>query len=82
MFADVMDHFGDRVVSVQGYWRYGDNLGAFNEAVASGLSLGTAARGTWTGQRAAEFGFTRVKVVQADEGVDGFRVVSAVFRRG
>ncbi|MEV6738566.1 hypothetical protein AB0N14_17205 [Streptomyces sp. NPDC051104] len=81
MFADVMDHFGDRAKSIQGYWRYGDNLGHFNEAVANGESLRTAARGTWTGQRAAEFGFTRVKIVQADEGVDGFKVVSALFRR-
>ncbi|MBS2965233.1 hypothetical protein KGA66_19445 [Actinocrinis puniceicyclus] len=81
MFADVMQHFGDRVNSITGYWRYGDNLGAFNDAVANGESLGSAARGTWTGQRAGEYGFTRVKVVQADEGVDGFSVVSALFRR-
>jgi RHS repeat-associated protein len=80
MFADVMDHFGDRVKSITGYWRYGDNLGAFNDAVANGESLGSAARGTWTGQRAAEHGFSRVKIVQADEGVDGFNVVSALFR--
>ncbi len=36
MFADVMDHFGDRVKSIAGYWRYGDDLGAFNDAVANG----------------------------------------------
>ena len=65
----------------QGYWKYGDNLGAFNDAVANGDSLGSAARSTWTGQRAAEYGFTRVKVIQADEGADGFTTVSAIFRR-
>ncbi|SBT89725.1 intein C-terminal splicing region/RHS repeat-associated core domain-containing protein [Streptomyces sp. DI166] len=81
MFADVMEHFGDRVQSIQGYWRYGDNLGAFNKAVAEGMSMRAAARDTWTGKRAAEFGFTRVKILQADEGVDGFTVVSALFRR-
>ena len=51
MVADVTDHFGDRVQSIQGYWKYGDNLGAFNDAVANGESLGSAARGTWTGQK-------------------------------
>lgn len=81
MFADVMDHFGDRVKSIQGYWKYGDNLGAFNDAVANGKSLGSAAKGTWTGRRAAEYGFARVKVIQADEGLDGFTAVSAIFRR-
>lgn len=76
-----MDHLGDRVNSIQGCWRYGDNLDAFNEAVANGEGLRTVARGKWTGRRAAEFGFSRVKMVEAEEGVDGFNVVSALFRR-
>jgi RHS repeat-associated protein len=82
MFADVMDYFGDRVKSITGNWRYGDNLKAFNDAVANGESFGNAARTTWTAQRAAEYGFTRVKVTETDEGANGYSFVSSLFRPG
>lgn len=81
MFDHVMEHFGDRVKSIQGYWVYGDNLAAFNKAVREGQSLGSAARGTWTARQAARYGFDRVKVLVAEEGLDGFTKVSALFRR-
>ena len=81
MFDRVMEHFGDRVNGVQGYWVYGDNLAAFNAAVRGGDPLRSAARGTWTGRQAARYGFTRVKILVADENLDGFTRVSAMFRR-
>ncbi|MCW3844736.1 HINT domain-containing protein [Micromonospora yasonensis] len=81
MFDRVMAHFGDRVNGIQGYWVYGDNLAAFNAAVRNGDPLRSAARGTWTGRQAARYGFTRVKILIADENLDGFTKVSAMFRR-
>lgn len=82
MFQMVMGHFGDRIKIIQGNWSYGDNLAAFNKLVADGTPLKTAARATWTGQRAAEYGFTSVRIsrqIPRTEG--GYSAVSADFRR-
>ncbi|WP_433064879.1 hypothetical protein [Dactylosporangium sp. CS-033363] len=81
MFDRVMEHFGGRVEVIRGYWVYGDNLAAFSAAMRDGGTLREAARGTWTGRQAARHGFTRVKVPIADEGVNGYTKVSALFRR-
>ncbi|MER6353975.1 ricin-type beta-trefoil lectin domain protein [Streptomyces sp. NPDC001634] len=82
MFGMVMDHFGDGVKSIEGNWSYGDNLAAFNRLVTGGTPLKTAARGTWTGQRAAEYGFTSVRITRAIPSMDdGYDRVSALFSR-
>ncbi|MFD8081800.1 RHS repeat-associated core domain-containing protein [Kitasatospora sp. NPDC059722] len=82
MFGMVMDHFGDRVQSIEGNWSYGDNLKAFNSLVAGGTPLKSAARSTWTGQRAAEYGFTSARITRAIPSLDGdYAAVSAQFWR-
>ncbi|MFJ9349411.1 hypothetical protein [Streptomyces sp. NPDC101237] len=82
MFGMVMDHFGDGVKSIEGNSSYGDNLAAFNQLVTGGTPLKTAASGTWTGQRAAEYGFTRVRITRAIPSMDdGYDRVSALFSR-
>lgn len=81
MLANVMEHFGDRVQSIQGYWVYGDNLAGFNKAVRAGQSLESAAAGTWTGRQAARYGFNNVTILVADAGESGFTRVSALFTR-
>ncbi|MEV7340324.1 hypothetical protein [Streptomyces sp. NPDC093544] len=72
MFGMVMDHFGDGVKRIEGNWPYGDNLAAFNRSATGGTPLKTAARGTWTGQRAAEYGFTSGRITRA---IPSLRVV-------
>ncbi|GAA2135578.1 hypothetical protein GCM10009760_14270 [Kitasatospora kazusensis] len=82
MFQMVMEHFGDRVEMIQGNWSYGDNLAAFNKLIAEGMPEKTAARATWTGLRAADYGFTSVRISRAVPAADGgYAAVSADFRR-
>jgi hypothetical protein len=56
-------HFGDRVKAIEGHWQYGDNLTAFNAAVAAGVPPKQAAMQTWSGKVAADFRFYRVQIV-------------------
>lgn len=60
MFDAVMMHFGDRVRSIEGYWAWGDNLHKVNRLVADGVPLHDAVGQTWTADRAAAYGFTRI----------------------
>ncbi|MER5635621.1 Hint domain-containing protein [Kitasatospora sp. NPDC002227] len=82
MFQMVMDHFGDKVEIIQGNWSYGDNLAAFNKLIAEGMPEKTAARATWTGQRAADYGYTSVRISRAEPAAEGgYARVSADFRK-
>ena len=82
MFQMVMEHFGSRVDVIEGNWSYGDNLAEFNKLVADGTPLKTAARATWTGKRAADYGFTSVRITRGIPATDGgYSAVSAQFRR-
>lgn len=45
---------------IKGTWTFGDNLAEFNRLTGAGMSAEEAALKTWTGQRAAEAGFTKV----------------------
>jgi hypothetical protein len=69
LFKEMIDHFGDTAKGVVGSWTYGDNLAAFNQLTAQGLSLEEAATKTWTGTQAARNGFTKVEVTA--EGTPG-----------
>ena len=80
-FDLIMRHFGGSATSVRGAWAYGTNLEKFNMLVREGKSVQDAARGTWTGEQAARFGFTQV-TVRAIEGPQGMHTaVSVLFHR-
>jgi large repetitive protein len=70
---------GIAVNGVRGYWIDGTNSTnymGYRSALKSGLTPHAAALQTWTGQRAAEFGFTHVSAV-----VDNGRTIMAWFVR-
>lgn len=57
--AMTMDHYGLKNVSrIDFSWNYGTNRAAFEKMVAEGVPELEAATKTWTGQRAADYGFT------------------------
>ncbi len=62
LFKRVINHFENDVSAINGKWEYGDNLKRFNE-LSLNMSPEEAAKLTWTGERAQEYGFTKVKVV-------------------
>lgn len=69
-FEVVMNHFGPRVRAIAGNWDRTSgrttNLDQFNRATAAGVAPDAAAEFTWTGLRAAEYGFDKVTVISAD----------------
>src|SRR4051812_13076647 len=73
LFDRMMEHFGDRVVAIQGNWTYGDNLAAVNRLTGSGVSLESAAVQAPTGRYAAAHGIGRATVIAA-AGVAGAHV--------
>jgi len=79
MFLDMMKHFGSNVKGIKGAWYYGDNLAAINRLTAKGRSLADAALDTWTGRRAAEQGFTSVRVIKSDGSAGAYKSVEVVF---
>ncbi|MFD3511059.1 hypothetical protein [Nocardia sp. NPDC058666] len=82
LFDEMMEHFGDRVKSVQGNWFYGDNLAAFNRAIENGATESQAAKASWTAAQAARYGFTRVRLVDSQLSLDGaYMSVNVLFRR-
>jgi hypothetical protein len=66
MFDQMMRHFGLSVAEVQGFWigPLSDNLKEVNSLTAAGIPLEAAAARTWTGKRAADWGYTQPQVVK------------------
>jgi hypothetical protein len=67
-FAALMAHFGAaNVNTIQARWSAGidldTNINQFNDATRRGLKDNDAAKYTWTGQRAKDYGFTNAKVI-------------------
>ncbi|WP_257980834.1 putative T7SS-secreted protein [Streptomyces sp. CB02959] len=90
MFNNAMDHFGDKVRGVKGYWQNGgtlrDNLDSFNRAARAGVpgdfsALEQAARETFTGKMAGRRGFTEVEFVELRGMHGNYSHVGVVFRR-
>src|SRR5258708_416053 len=77
MFDLMMRAFGPVVQAIGGTWRKGfqghpsTNIDEVNRLTAAGASLEEAVGHTWTATRAARWGFTRVRLVSAPEGVPG-----------
>ncbi|MDR3676856.1 MAG: DUF4157 domain-containing protein [Acidobacteriota bacterium] len=64
-FKKIVDYFGlAKIRSIKGSWSFGDNLSAFNEAIADKATPEAAAAGTWTGKQAKDVGFTAVHVTR------------------
>jgi len=65
MFDQMMGHFGSSVTAVQGFWTgpLSDNLNEVNKLTAVGMTLEAAAKGMWTGRRAADWGYSQVQVL-------------------
>ena len=61
-FRKIVAHFARRFHSISVSWTYGDDLAAFNRAIAAGAAPEEAALRTWTGQQAAAAGYSRVQV--------------------
>lgn len=76
LFKFMIDHFGqENVWAIKARWSEGDNL---REYIGNRETMGPkkAALETWTGRRAKEHGFSRVKAYREDE--DGLLVLSIV----
>ena len=61
-FRKIVAHFARRFHSISVSWTYGDDLAAFNRAIAAGAAPEEAALRTWTGLQAAAAGYSRVQV--------------------
>lgn len=81
-FRKIIDYFGlNNIRSIKGSWSYGDNLNAFNKAIAEGATPEAAAAQTWTGQQAAKVGFTGVHVTRTYGAVGAYTKVEVSFTR-
>jgi len=81
-YAQAMEHFAGRVKTIHDIWPAAmDNGIEFKKQIEQGRTPEQAAFATWSGQRAAEHGFNRVKVTmdRLDSGV--LSGVTAVFSR-
>ena len=83
MFNQMMTHFGSSVTAVQGYWigPLSDNLKEVNSLTAAGISLEAAAQGTWTGKRAADWGYTQVQVLSIMGTPGNYRKAHVLFKK-
>lgn len=74
MFQQMIAHFGASVTAIQGNWvgTSSDNLIALNRLTAGGaMIIEEAAKQTWTGRRARDFGYTQVRVAGNPAGTPG-----------
>jgi hypothetical protein len=84
MFEQMMAHFGAGVVAIQGNWigPASDNLRTVNALTAGGMTVDEAAKQTWTGARARDYGFTQVEVAGRPVGMPGhYTTVHILFKK-
>lgn len=81
LFDLMMLHFGASVHSVIGFWIEGDNLAAFNRALAQGKTEAEAAIGTRTGDQARRHGFEVVEFLHTIPALTGYGFVKVRFAR-
>ena len=80
-FENILQHFDGQFSGIRGSWTYGDNLAEVNRLTADGLSIEEAARRSWTGQRAADAGYTRVVVRELEGGPGAYSEIQVFFTR-
>lgn len=56
----------NNVKAIRGTWWHGDNLATFNKLVQSGISPEEAAKSTFTGKMAGEYGFNNVDFIRVN----------------
>jgi hypothetical protein len=85
MFQQMMLHFGANVTGIRGNWigPNSDNLAAVNRLTAGGaVRLEEAAKQTWTGLRAGQYGFLQAEVVGTPTGSAGhYTQVRVLFKK-
>lgn len=81
-YQTIVRHFGSAVRAIKGSWSYGDNLAAFNELTARGVSPEAAALRTWSGQQASSLGFGRVSVTSLEGTAGNYTKVEVLFTPG
>src|SRR5262245_14927566 len=82
MFAEMMKHFGPSVAAIEGNWLgpLSDNLATANRLTGAGMTLDEAAKATWTGKQAVNWGYMRVQVISALGRPGQYSNVRVVFR--
>jgi len=83
LYREMMAHFGPENINViTGAWYGGRNMEDFMAGIEADLSMKEAAKETWSGQMAAEFGFTEVtKADFAKDHLQNRSFISVEFRR-
>jgi hypothetical protein len=85
LFDTMMVHFGATVTAIQGNWvsaTTSDNLIKINQLTAGGSqTLKEAAKDTWTGKRAGEWGYLQVEVVEAVGTPGNYSKVRVLFKK-
>lgn len=82
LFQQMMSHFGSKVTAIQGNWigPNSDNLQEVNKLTNAGLALESAAKATWTGKRAYEYGFYQCEEVNKQGTPGNFANVHVLFK--
>jgi hypothetical protein len=82
IFAQMMNHFGSSVTGIEGNWigPSSENLRELNHLTAKGLTLELAARSTWTGTRAKEYGFIQYEEVSTHGTPGNYSAVRVRFK--
>ena len=80
-FRKIVAHFARRFHSISVSWTYGDDLAAFNRAIAAGAAPEEAALRTWTGQQAAAAGYSRAQIRSLERRPGRYCRVSVSFGR-
>jgi hypothetical protein len=78
-FRKIVAHFARRFHRISVFWTYGDDLAAFNRAIAAGAAPEEAALRTWTGQQAAAAGYSRAQVRSLERGPGRYSKVAVSF---
>jgi hypothetical protein len=78
-FERILGFFHGQFTSIKGNWQFGTNLAKINELTSGGMSIEQAAAKTWTGERAAAAGYSRVTVVGAEGAAGHYTSVQVLF---
>ncbi len=80
-FSNIVNFFQGQFEGILSNWQYGTNLNRINELTADDMPVDQAARQAWSAQRAAEHGFTQVRVVEQAGTPGNYSVIKVSFTR-
>jgi hypothetical protein len=87
MFKQMMEHYGSEVKGIRGFWvsransPTNKNLGKVNQLTGQGMSLEDAVRQAWTANRAKDFGFTNIRIVDHRGTAGNYEMIEVVFTK-